>query len=376
MEGGQTFGSNGGPGLFGKIGDMFKNPLFLKLLSGAGSDLMQGTGGKNTNDIVQNTIMTKQYYKMLQNFLAGDMSGVKATVDDTGMKLNLAAPQGNGNQTIGGTPSPFDRGQHDISYADVAGLSPELINQALTMKMHQDEVGRMTQNELFDKLYKMASFESGEANRQSEAELRTSEIDVNKAQINKLMNPTIEQLDQPSPITIPNIGQVTNRQFSEMPTEDKSYAIYYTSATNAGKPPMSREEWDKRKPNEHIRELEQLKARPDLLAIEKSLRESSAPRYTPFETKTQTEKAQAQADVMAPDFVAKVSKDLERGSNEDLLLSMEDPNKAAITKRNRLANEMGDRIRRAFGSENVTPVQGGWKVITSNGEKFISGPQK
>ena len=187
------------------ISNLLQNKMFLQMLSAAGSDVSQGTGGTNLNAAVQGNIQSQNFAKMLKQLLGPD--GSKATFSKDG--LTLTAPQESSlfssilgdkyfantpeagqsvtpsNTAVGGgfdqatfnaqspeqrrtsfdarwggpTLNPFVEGQSsgmnlDFSAADLAGLTPQDISTALRMKMKQDELQKQTVQQVYDNMYK------------------------------------------------------------------------------------------------------------------------------------------------------------------------------------------------------------------------------
>jgi hypothetical protein len=306
----------------------------------------------------------------------GETGSAVGESQEAGVPQATPPSTGNPNMSLKNLPrsfSPFGEGQK-FSAADLAGLTPEMITQGLNLKMMQDQIGQKNMMDLMSIIYQQSEMENRERERlEAEERLRLegkrtkAEVEHFEAETRRLGKPISGE--EIYPIKVPEVGEVTADQWKELPMEDRSYAVYVHSAKSANQTPMSRYEWERRKPNEHIKELEQLKAHPELLKMEKELREAGAPRYTPFERTTQEEAARAQAVVKGPNFVTNVTKKLEGLSESGKEIvewndvkAYADKNKIDVnTARQRLTNvkvleEMDNQIRQAFPGESVDMI--------------------
>ena len=178
-----TVGVGGGGG--GKLSNLFENKLFLQMLSAAGQDISAGEGvGKRLGAVTQQNIATQNYAKLLKKILSGEIEGGKMTMSDTGMKIDIpksALDIGQelaieGSQLPGGSGidwakegSPFKGPKEamdlvnpsasplgNLSGADLAGLTPQDISQALQFKFTQEQFRQKKVSDLIDQVYKGA----------------------------------------------------------------------------------------------------------------------------------------------------------------------------------------------------------------------------
>lgn len=169
-------------GILGNIGELFKNPLFLQYLSGAGGAVSSGQPvGAALGGITQQNISSQNFMKLLKRMLGGDIPiGASITHNETGTRINMPktaltsgpddvtdsslsaaqigqGPTFSGAENISASPrpntavtsnigllSPFVSSQPDISASDLAGVTPEMISQALQLKMEQVRLGQMS----------------------------------------------------------------------------------------------------------------------------------------------------------------------------------------------------------------------------------------
>jgi len=178
------------------INTLLQNKMFLQMLSSAGTDLMQGTGGTNLNAAVQGNIQAQNMMKLLKTLLGPD--GTKGTIDSTGIKLSIPKESSMFSSILGGegafkaneslapgAPSkdynnltsvlqganaggmygsggglnianPFVEGQTDLNIdpSDLAGLTTQDISAALGMKMKQAEMKQQSYRDMLDSIYK------------------------------------------------------------------------------------------------------------------------------------------------------------------------------------------------------------------------------
>lgn len=198
----------GGGGFMTKMGELFKNPLFLQYLSGAGNALASPhpAGASNLpsalDQVTQGMITNKNYWGMLKKVLGGEVpEGSSVKYDKSGMKLTIANPAAVAGgptppsaltsadeqpsapaptpaitptpaatpaaspttaSTLLGFPNPFASGQLDFSTSDLAGLNPQLISQVLQLKMMQDKMGQERLKDVADIMYNQARLSQGE----------------------------------------------------------------------------------------------------------------------------------------------------------------------------------------------------------------------
>ena len=170
------------------------NMLLLQYLAGAGQDIGSGNAvGTNVNAITQQNIQSRNFMKLLQKMLSGQgvPEGGKMTMDSKGTKIEVPSSAGNplaGSVGLdkgggfdplarsaegGGTPvnissqtpsSNSNMGNFlnpsasplDISGADLAGLTPGDISQALQFKFGQEAFQQKKLSDAGDLIYKSA----------------------------------------------------------------------------------------------------------------------------------------------------------------------------------------------------------------------------
>lgn len=148
-----------------------ENMLLLQYLSGAGQDIRAGNPlGTNVNAITQQNIASRNFMKMLQKMLGGEVpEGGKITTDAKGTKIEVPKTMGSvglaaGSQDPMAQAQPLNIGNYlnpsssplDISGADLAGLTPESISQALQFKFMGEELEQTKLSDAADLLYKSA----------------------------------------------------------------------------------------------------------------------------------------------------------------------------------------------------------------------------
>lgn len=169
--------------------NLLENKLFLQYLAGAGSAISAGEPvGPALSGITQQNISAQNYMKLLKQLLAGggkinldkENINIKAPVSafgGEGETSKMGVPTGGSGldtsrYSLGTQPSSFDIGELinpsasplDISGADLAGLTPEMISQALQLKFAGEELKRKTMADIVESTY------YGAATRRMEAE--------------------------------------------------------------------------------------------------------------------------------------------------------------------------------------------------------------
>jgi len=131
------------------------NPLLIQYLAAAGSDLLSGNPiGANVNAVTNQAVQNKSFVKLLQQMLGQAQSPnntSKMTMDGSKFKFEGDMIDDEGNPFLNPSTSPLD-----ISSVDLAGLTPELISQALNFKMTQDQLAQKKISDYVDMIYKGA----------------------------------------------------------------------------------------------------------------------------------------------------------------------------------------------------------------------------
>lgn len=149
------------------LSKLFQNKLFLQFLAGAGADIASGNPiGANVNAVTNQSIANQNYAKLLQKMLAGEVpEGGKVTMDNKGLKLDVpssalgtnkmtglditgasapntlpATPNINTQQNLGmlSLLNPSSSPLGNLSPADLAGLTPEMLSSAVSIKQSQE----------------------------------------------------------------------------------------------------------------------------------------------------------------------------------------------------------------------------------------------
>jgi len=286
----------------GTMNDLFNNKLFLQYLSGMGQDISSGNAiGTNTNQITQQNIAAQNYAKLEQRYeemfkkmLKGDYSdGGKWTEDANGVTLKMpvdnllggdsayntggaAGVTSNLNKELSGTQqTPKNASQNQnainpstsptISGADLAGLTPQMISQALSDAQGASSVGYMSPAEVQDMLYKNQLIEASKEN-----------VEVSKA--SRLAKDTPKEVEY-FPIEVPGLGKVTVDQWKALPTDQQSYAayVYQSKQLRPDESIMSLTEWKRgTDKNTQLEYLKGLQEDPTLFKTAKDLAQAGA----------------------------------------------------------------------------------------------------
>ena len=256
------------------------------MLAAAGQDISAGKPlGTNTGAAVQGNISSQNYMKMLQSMLSGNIpDGGKITMDGKGMTMNIpkmqgtgpggvwegmAAPLGSptsfqGKQWSGGvnainpSSSPANEsagnatGLAGLGASDLAGLTPDMISQALQFKFAKEEMGQKKMSDLMDMVYKLALTEQATAQAEKYREG--------------------EPLDKPFPVGVPNIGSVTVREWNALSKGQQDYALYVHGAKKLGDDDiMSQQEFNRLDPTDREKFLRSALDDPALMKAAKDL---------------------------------------------------------------------------------------------------------
>ena len=303
--------TNYGAAMEGGGGGGFNTNLLVQLLSGMGGALGgKGSWQEAAGGLLRQNQSSKGYMSLLQKLLGGLPEGAKVSGDRSGLTFKtplsgMSEGTGGGgggvdlssiNQTIGGGANPFGFAPFNpnpvsavptnatgagfvgggggidmpnpsssplrINSADLVGLTPENITQALQLKFGREdaasknaiasaEQGRLSRSDLVDAMYK-------------------------QAQIRKIDQG--EAIDKPFPVAGPGGRTLTNRQWAELPAGDRSYYLYLDAVKDLGPDSkiMSKSQWDAYTPTDHVKMLNQLNADPELMKTELALRTAGA----------------------------------------------------------------------------------------------------
>jgi len=244
-----------------------ENMLLLQYLSGAGQDIGSGNAiGTNVNAITQQNIQSRNFMKLLQKMLSGQgvPEGGKMTMDSKGTKIEVPSSAGNplagsvgltqgsqdpmaqGKPLSGASPQASQAPLYNpnmsnflnpsasplgISGADLAGLTPDNISQALQFKFGQEAFQQKKLTDAADLIYKSA---------------------------------------------------LTQRALTPAPAKDdrttavKNYEFYANQQKSLGKTPKSFEAWDKDTRTGHEKDYDRYRAEGGELDFHSWLRDITA----------------------------------------------------------------------------------------------------
>lgn len=181
IGGNLPFGQSANQGF--NISDLFKNKLFLQYLSAAGQDIASGNPiSTNTNATTQQQIGSQNMAKLMSNLIS---NGGKMTIDNENVKMNAPVSAFGGNTGLGSNTMSMDKpvstqqssavkntggdmlsmlnpsgGQSlSINPADLAGLSPQDISQALQLKLNFDALQQQKVRDAFNMMMGMSKGE-------------------------------------------------------------------------------------------------------------------------------------------------------------------------------------------------------------------------
>jgi hypothetical protein len=235
------------------LNNALDNKLLLQYLSAAGQDISSGQPiSTNVNQVTQQNIASQNFNKLLNLMLGASVTPdnpMKVSTDGNKFKFDLdmsgieggglsganlgegnireaIALMGAGNQTPTTQPQPQPQPQPStrpstpnplasLSGADLAGLTPEMISQALQFKIGAEQMGQQEYNDYINNLYKMGMLEA--------------------------QQPRPEQTFVSN---VPGYGNLTLDQYKALPTEDRQYYTHVLSARQRGEEPMSRKDFD------------------------------------------------------------------------------------------------------------------------------------
>ena len=320
MLSGQAADLQGGGGLLSGLGDLFKNKLFLQYLSSAGGAMSNGQPvGGALNNVTQQQIQNTNYVDMLSKILGGKNPGTSAKIDDKGLTINMAretpvgvpgpdpgttgipkmmdspmTPPVKSSNPAGVDVNPFVSGLPNFSASELAGLTPELITQALGFKANQEQSALEAE-------YKKKVMQQIDSQIQQ---------DRDQAEIAKIKAEKIDPLDELNPIEVPGIGQLTNRQWNALPKEEQLYSIYAKTKDPKDRL-LSRDEFRNMDPGAQEKFLRSLMKDPALkkFAMEFEKLKSTTINLSPFDQTTQRNQANAISDALSPEFETRVMKD-------------------------------------------------------------------
>ena len=324
------------------LNDVFKNKLFLQYLSAAGSDIAAGRPiSQNVNAVTQQNIQTQNFNKLLTAMLRDGaspdrMSKVTFDGDSLNYKVDLKGERdkrtasGEGERAT--SQSPFN-----VSGGDLAGLTPEMISQALKFKMDQEAVERQKINDIVNNIYKSA--------------LTKQALHAANA-----------------PYTDTRTSDIKNYEYAVKQGFDGTLKDWKTTDTADWK------DYQKAKGEGYEGNFYKWQKEMAALSGGLSLEEFGA-------RKEITEDVERKSTVRSPEFAQTVTEDLMK--NKGGWYSVEEADKLATEKnisfeqaqlmiqRRNVLNEMGRRVRAAFKGKKVEARADGWYV---NGKLEVRNP--
>jgi hypothetical protein len=239
-----------------------------------------------------------------------------------------------------------------INGADLAGLSSADVSQALHDTLGVETARQTSLKNAGELLYQGA-----------EAYAKT--------------NPKADPESLPYPIPVPGLGQVSARQWKELPTNQKEYAAYAYTQKQTNSPTVSYEDFQNFGKEHQSQYLEKLMQRPDLMATALALKKAGATSVNlgPLENAIQGGKGRSVAEVLAPDYLDKIKKGFARSMDyiapdEKTIKDIQakhnvDPEKAtAINQYKMEVTRMDADIKQAYRAigKDAIRKQDGWYV--------------
>lgn len=258
------------------IGSLLENKLFLQLLSGAGASIAgeDSVAAQAINPIVQQNISSQNYAGLLKKILGG---GGKMTIDKDKFSLTGASELLGGDRVQSGDPAsegfggtqagveqrttpavptaptttpqkggfdfltnllnPSSSPLGDISAADLAGLTPEMITQALQLKQAQDVTRQRSISDIRTQLFREKSLSLEERKAKSAESLRQQEIDIKSKTLD------LKGKIKKSPLEVPGLGVVSLEEWKALDTKTKAYSYYAFDAKTKGEEVLPYDEW-------------------------------------------------------------------------------------------------------------------------------------
>lgn len=321
---------------------LFDNKLFLQYLAGAGEDIGSGNAiGTNVNKVTNQSISNQNFMKLLQKMLGGQIpEGGKIEVSDTGMKMSVPStayspmaqtaagkvPQASAPVQQPAMENPFINPSYSsagISASDLAGLSPEMISQALQFKMTQDELKNKSIMDVVEMQYKRALTEQANAN--AEANRRPKDTRTN---------------------------------------EQKNYEYYVEQQRKLGQTPKTIDQWDSDTKTAHQKDYEYYKNQGGDLSFHEWLRDITALggglSLEDYAARRATsEDIEAKSNVTSADFFTKIEKIVKEDPTLDQYLGTPEYDKQVKLK---TLKRMDSAIRNAYKDKKVTRTTEGWLV--------------
>jgi len=364
------------------LGNALQNKLILQYLSGIGGAMSAGQPvGPAMNAITQQNIQSQNLMKLLKQMLGPDKT--KGTFDSSGMTVKIPNEamsemlQGTGPGGVWeGLAAPLGTPKSMTTPAQ-EGSRPTTINPFTYSQSNLDgispsDLAGLTSQDIM-----------GTFGLKQQAMANATEAAYKESLMRKAEQP--DTLDTEFPVPVPEIGKVTHREWSALPTEDKSYALYVAGARNAGvKDIMTKENWKAATPTEKERFLRSAMSDPKLMKAAKELATAGATSISVGELvnrKEALEEVERRSSVMKPDYFSKIEKDLgkpdvwaydNQGAVDRVKKkypTMSDVEAAETARKVAILEQADGEIKRAFPGAVFN--RDGWYL---NGKKIVESP--
>lgn len=220
----------------------------------------------------------------------------------------------------------------DISGADLIGLTPENISQALQLKFTGEELERKKLSDLME-----------------------------------MMTPT-----PTAPIKLPGVGKLSLKQWQSLPTKERSYAYYVFTEEQRGDEPLEYKEWVAKTDEPTQKQLYDIgKEDPEFAEWLTKYKEAGAIKIDIAGREVEKGLGKGKADVMSPGYAQSVREDLMKDKanwpSEKLIKQYIDKGLSYTeaedrARRRMILETMDKQIRQAFKGKKVTLGDDGWYV--------------
>lgn len=330
-------------------------------MSGAGAALGgEGSVAEAVGGMTQQQIASQNYMKMVKQMLAG---GSKFTMDKDKFTLGgpstllgdvsgmlkeqqvpfKGAPSGMAMDAPGGQLETRERQLEqsflnpsvsplDVSGADLAGLTPGDISQALQLKFMGEELERKKLSDLME-----------------------------------MMTPT-----PAAPIKLPGVGELSLKQWQSLPTKERSYAYYVFTEKQRGDEPLEYKEWVAKTDEPTQKQLYDIgKEDPEFAEWLTEYKKAGAIKIDIAGREVEKGLGKGQAVVMAPGYAQDVReslmKDKANWPSETFIKQYTDKGLSYLEAEERaqkrmVLESMDKEVRQAFKGKKVTLGDEGWEV--------------
>ena len=220
----------------------------------------------------------------------------------------------------------------DISGADLIGLTPENISQALQFKFMSEELEHKKLSDIME-----------------------------------MLAPT-----PGAPIELPGVGKLSLRQWQALPSKERSYAYYVFTEEQRGDKPLEYDEWASRIDEPTAKQLYDIGKRdPEFAEWLTKYKEAGAIKIDIAGREVEKGLGKGKADVMSPGYAQSVKEDLMKDRTNwpsDKLIKQYTDKGLSYTEaedraqRRMILEAMDKQIRQAFKGKKVTLGDDGWYV--------------